>query len=181
MPKAYLSEISDVAIKAVRTRVRDYLSVNSLVLSRGKSRLGQQSRVESVSREALATIVSYAEGACADLLIEAFPQVTVDEVFSWPKKEKAWQVHASVNLHVDVPTYAQLLGFVQARNAIMHNDGQLTQKQLEWNAKEDGALTKAIRDVGIEQYGPLLRISTENVLDCSEVCVRFIREIDLLI
>jgi hypothetical protein len=95
------------------------------------------------------------------------------ETDTWPDRVSSWE-----NLHrvliKTFPRYNQLLGYIEARNAIVHGLGSLTRKQMKKPQKALGRLTAA----QISLIGTRLSLSDNNATGCAEVVRELIDWLD---
>ncbi len=120
---------------------------------------------------ALVDMVAVAESFCVARL--ASVGLTAD-VNTWKKREKAW-LNLAIDLANGYSGWPALMGFVEARNAIQHGGGKLTDQQLSrYKVRTLGVFAAA----GIRLNGDALILSTNDVVRCDGVCSGFIRWLD---
>jgi hypothetical protein len=139
------------------------------------------------TEDALTRVVSIADEFTFGLFIEvAEARLPVDprvevlweryverDADTWTQRFGAWE-----NLHrvpiKTFPRYDRLLGFIDARNAIVHGLGSLTRKQLKTRHKVTGHLKSA----GIGLSGTRLVLAPQHVRDCAAVVRGLIEWLD---
>src|SRR6266566_8914198 len=77
-------------------------------------------------------LIALAENFAVLRLISVRPSVTPDAVSTWQKRERAWSQSTGVQLS-SYKRWQSLSGFIEARNAIQHGLGNLTDRQLGEN------------------------------------------------
>jgi hypothetical protein len=120
---------------------------------------------------ALVDQVAVAESFCVARL--ATVGVTAD-VNTWDKRAKAW-LKAAVDLANSYPGWPAFMGFVEARNAIQHGSGRLTDRQLGKHRTQTLAFIGA---AAIRLNGDELIVGTDDVARCDRVCNEFVRWLD---
>ena len=121
-------------------------------------------------------LVAVAENFTSRRLLELRPSLTDNDVFSWEKRRKAWAKHAQVDLTKITQRWESLLGFVQARNALQHGLGYLTDFQLSPHLRVD--VLSQIEAARITLFGNRVYIDSGTVSRCAEVCVDFVLTLD---
>jgi hypothetical protein len=142
-----------------------------------------RSRVE----DALARFMSIADEFTFGLLIEVTetrlphdPRVAVlweryvdRETDSWEQRFASWEQLHQVSV-TEFPRYSALLGFIEARNAVVHGLGFLTRKQLKKTQRSLGRLKSAQIDVVANQ----LSLTVDDATKCASVVADFIAWLD---
>lgn len=131
----------------------------------------------------LSGVMSCVEVFSSGLLLDLRPEVGEQEVFSWQKREKAWREHLGLELR-DLPVWAVLCGFIEARNAILHGLGALTNPQLgitggkprNYNRREE-TLT-SLRAANVRLDADRVIIGDNDVIRCVNTANSFVRELD---
>ena len=121
-------------------------------------------------------LVAVAENFTTRRLLELRSSLTENDVFNWERRRRAWARHAQVDLTMETPNWNSLQGFVQARNALQHGLGYLTDFQLSPRNRE--RTLKEIRAAQILLFGDRVYIEDETVSRCAEVCVSFVLALD---
>jgi hypothetical protein len=103
------------------------------------------------------------------------PLVTEDDVFSWPKREKAWRKRC-VELEDSGEIWLALKGFIQVRNALQHGLGRLTDFQLAPLRRTE--ILDSIRAAGCLLEGDRVRLRFDDVESCFDVCAAFVVWLD---
>jgi hypothetical protein len=124
---------------------------------------------------ALVDLVAVTENFVTRRLLEFWPGVTESEVSTWKKREYAWRNHANVDLTIITPDWHNLLGFVEARNALQHGLGRLTEMQL--GRHRDDVLSD-LAAANISLIGDLIQIDVHTVRSCYSVCENFVVTLD---
>jgi hypothetical protein len=96
-----------------------------------------------------------------------------------PKGDESWmamrEIYKLTGLALnDSPSFAKLMGFTEARNAIAHGLGRLTPKQLQNRVRAEGVL----RQAGVHVAGDHLRIDGRTVEECVAVADLYIQWLD---
>lgn len=98
------------------------------------------------------------------------------EADTWSGQERAWKAWHGVDL-ARAPDYKDLRGVIEARNAIVHGLGLLTQRQLR--GKDGGKKsTDALRRVGIRVNARRLVLNDDAMRQCVDTAQRFIEWLD---
>lgn len=139
-------------------------------LTRGRHSTG---RFRTRDANAIVDFVAIAESFSIGRLVH-IRSIAAGDLLSWAKRKKAWAKHANVDL-ARFHDWGSLMGFVEARNAIQHGLGRLTDHQLG-NYKQEvfGWLDAA----NLCRNGDVLLLSEHDVARCSEVCSSFIDWLD---
>jgi hypothetical protein len=124
---------------------------------------------------ALVDIVAIVENFASRRLLDLRPVVTTDQVFTWEKRRKAWAEHGPVDL-TRITHWRKLLGFIEARNAIQHGLGRLTDYQLD-QARRLESLTR-LSAAQIRTIGDVVFVDARTVGECQHVCAKFVISLD---
>lgn len=123
---------------------------------------------------ALTTVVALTEHFSAQRLLSRHG-VAVNSTTSWPSQEKAWVKYWSLSLN-SLPSYLAFRGFNEARNAVMHGLGELTQMQRQ---------PERIKDIKARLEAAQLRVVSSVVVihrtdfeRCAGTCLEFVAELD---
>jgi hypothetical protein len=131
----------------------------------------------------LSGVVSCVEVFSSDLLRDLRPEVGEDEVRDWMKRKKAWHRHLQVAFG-DLPTWPALHGFVEARNAIQHGLGSLTNSQLGVMAGKPRDYThreetlSLLRMAKVSLDADRVIVGHEDVIRCVNTASAFVRDLD---
>lgn len=156
------------ALRRLTSRMADYLESSHM-----PTPLGRHSPDRLATRDAntLVDLVAVAESFCVARL--ATVGITAD-VSTWDKRAKAW-LNRSIDLVGACPGWLALMGFVEARNAIQHGLGRLTDRQLGKHTAQSLAFISA---AAIRLNGDAIVIGTDDIARCARVCAAFIRCLD---
>lgn len=128
------------------------------------------------ARNTVVDIVAIVESYSINRLVAVNDSVSRQELFTWKKREGAYLKYAGVNLEHDIPDYQKLKGFVEARNAIQHGLGSLTDLQLGADRRRD--TFDALAVAGIPLQGDTVVIQRSSVERCRTVSERFVLAVD---
>lgn len=120
---------------------------------------------------ALVDLVAVAESFCVARLASIGAMA---DVSTWNKRQKAWLKRA-VDLANGYPGWPALMGFVEARNAIQHGGGRLTDRQLGRRRAQTLAVIVA---AAIRLNGDALILGAADVARCDHCCREFIGWLD---
>jgi hypothetical protein len=155
------------ALRRLTSRTADYLETTRTPVVLGRH---SPDRLATRDANALVDLVAVAESFCVARL--ATVGITAD-VNTWDKRAKAWRRRS-----IDVVGYAGwpvLMGFVEARNAIQHGLGKLTDRQL---GKHKAQTLTFISAAAIRRNGDAIIIGTSDIARCDSACANFIRWLD---
>lgn len=123
---------------------------------------------------ALVDTVAVCENFVTARLLAIRPSLPFDEVSTWKKRQRAWLNEASVDL-ASLPGWYEVVGFVEARNALQHGLGRLTELQLDrWRNETLKALATAT--VGL--VGDRVAVDGRAAERCADACQRLIVALD---
>jgi hypothetical protein len=125
---------------------------------------------------ALVDLVAVVENFTSQRLLKLRPNLTDNDVFSWEKRRTSWSGHANVDLMSIAPHWALLQGFIEARNALQHGLGRLTDFQLS-SQRRDRVLEN-LRFANVPLIGDLVLVDAETVRTCRNSCADFILVLD---
>ena len=95
---------------------------------------------------------------------------------TWAGVAEGWRDWFAVKLD-DCAAYANLQGYIEVRNAIVHGLGTLTRRQLR---KKDGQATRdRIKKAGVAVVERRVELSPANIEGCAITSVEFIEWLDL--
>lgn len=104
------------------------------------------------------------------------PQVTENEIFSWPKREKAWRLRG-VELSDAGAQWTKLRGYIEIRNALQHGLGRLTDHQLDGKRRTE--VLSDIRTTGCYLDGNLVRLRRQDIDEAFFTCAAFVAWLDV--
>jgi hypothetical protein len=161
-----------------------------LGLPRSPRRRGRRSAVPETFRthDAILRIVAVAEDFSFSQLIDVTEaRLPTDRIVqslwdselersgdTWGRRLELWRRFHEVRIGDSFSSYAELNGFIEARNAIAHGLGQLTRKQLRDRGKTVGRLANA----DIHLHGNTLVVTATHVERCATVVKDFIIWLD---
>lgn len=121
---------------------------------------------------ALVDLVTVTESYFADRLAEAVPAPS--QPSTWRARADAWRDKAGVNIAAH-PRWPELMGFVEARNALQHGLGRLTDMQLSPTSRRGREPRRAqvLRDLaasGLVVNGDRVTVLASDVERCAAVC-----------
>jgi hypothetical protein len=94
---------------------------------------------------------------------------------TWPRRLDAWKRLHNVRIKAKFPARLQLLGFIEARNAIAHGLGELTKKQ----RIDQQATEQRLENAGIKTTRNRIILKPNNIERCAEVVGLFIVWLDV--
>ncbi|GAA4638200.1 hypothetical protein GCM10023196_094980 [Actinoallomurus vinaceus] len=125
---------------------------------------------------ALIDLVAIAENFTSRRLLELRPSLDDGDVFNWEKRRKAWDKHAGVDITKITSDWGRLLGFIEARNALQHGLGRLTERQLISSHRDK--IFASLKAAEIKLTGDRVYIDNESVSNCRRVCGNFVIALD---
>ena len=134
------------------------------------------------SVNALVDLVAIAEIYFADRLADAAPGLAVQPT-TWKNRADAWRDAAGYDLRAH-PRWPAFMGFVEARNALQHGLGRLTDMQLNPAKPKNGGPSRRdqvlvqIKASGLHLNGNRLTVLTSDVARCAGLCPELIRAAD---
>ena len=123
---------------------------------------------------ALVDLIAVTESFVTARFLDIKPAASAEVVSTWEKRKKAWNNSVQVNLST-FDRWSALMGFVEARNALQHGLGRLTQRQLDKHREQILAQIKA---ASIHLNGDLLVILADDVDRCGKISADFIAWLD---
>ena len=139
-------------------------------LARGRHSAG---RFRARDANAIVDFVAIAESFSIGRLVH-IRSIAAGDLLRWAQRKKAWSKHVNVDL-ASFHDWGSLMGFVEARNAIQHGLGRLTDHQLgKYKQEVLGSLDAA----NLSRNGDVLLFSEQDVARCFEVCGGFIEWLD---
>jgi hypothetical protein len=127
-------------------------------------------------RNAVVDLVAVAENFTSSRLVQLRPNLTENDVFTWERRRRAWAEHGSVDLETVTPDWLALQGFIEARNALQHGLGRLTDFQLDRRRREE--TLRRLRAAAIYLSGDFVHIHVETVHRCHDVCKSYVLALD---
>lgn len=163
---------AEQAFERLVARLAEYRTLANAVARRtGGRHAANQRPIHNAN--ALVDLAAIAEAFCVRRLIVA-SNVGPEELATWKARQKAWKQKANLDL-ATFQSWKPLMGFVEARNAIQHGQGRLTERQLDTHKQTAlGWLDAA----AIQRNGDVLLISTDDIDHCAQVCRDFIGWLD---
>jgi hypothetical protein len=145
-----------------------------LEMARAPEQSGRFVRERMGTREANAIVdlVAVAESFCVARLASVGVGSSAN---TWIKRAKAWKACS-----VDVDGYigwSALMGFVEARNAVQHGLGRLTDRQLEDKYKKQ--TLGWLKAAEVRLNGDMIILAEADVTRCAQTSADFIRWLDL--
>lgn len=129
---------------------------------------------------ALVDLVAIAELYFSDRLAEAVPALATQPT-TWRTRAVAWRDKAGVDLSAH-PSWPAFMGFVEARNALQHGLGRLTDMQLDPKVPKKGGeprRTQVLRQIaasGLHLNGDRVTVLGRDVERCGVVCRELLLE-----
>jgi hypothetical protein len=125
---------------------------------------------------AVVDLVAVAENFTSSRLLQLRPTLTENDVFTWERRRRAWAEHGPVDLVTVAPDWLALQGFVEARNALQHGLGLLTDFQLDPRRREETLARLLAAPVYLT--GDVVHIRVETVYRCRDVCESYVLTLD---
>ena len=160
---------AEAALRQLNARIREYRA--------SPAELSDSVRFLSVGlsyrdANAVVDLAAIAEAYCVARL--AAGGVTKD-VNTWDKRKKGWK-KTGIDL-ANCPVWNALMGYVEARNAIQHGLGKLTDQQLDDRRRTD--ILRHLTAASIYRNGDTLFLNEDDIAKCERTCATFIRWLDL--
>jgi hypothetical protein len=169
------TNLAEAAIYQIAMRMEDYRVLTYLDEKADTFRHTLLSTDQLRSGNALVDVVAVVENFVSQRVLAACPSLNEDDVFSWPKRQKAWLAHLNVDF-VRLQRWNEVKGYIQVRNALQHGLGRLTESQLgKWR---DETLLVVRSSRGIDLKGDRIYVSSEAVASCADACRGLILELD---
>jgi hypothetical protein len=130
-------------------------------------------RLRTHDANALVDLVGIAESFCVDRVVRVHA-IALNELLTWANRQKAWARKAGVDLAA-FPNWDALMGFVEARNALQHGLGRLTDRQLGRHKQQ---IFDWLDAAAVQRNGDVLLVSAHDVRRCAQVCRDFIGWLD---
>jgi hypothetical protein len=172
-PLAHLSTLAEDAVGDIRLIVHDYAAVRAVG---GPSRVGRfyvagANFGDRATQFAIANIVGVVEHYAEQVLLAV--GCAPSNIKSWGDKPRAWQNRFGVDIETACGSFAAMRGYYEARNAIMHRRGELTDSQ----RKPD--VYARLMTAGVPRVGFNVVVTEAMVSDCADTCVQCIEEMDI--
>lgn len=162
------SELAEIALRRLAARAAMHAAGPGRAVGEPGRHL--PARELDSDANALVDLVAVTESYFTDRLAEAAP--ARNQPKSWHDRAKAWRDKAGYNIAAD-PRWPVLMGFVQARNALQHGLGRLTDFQLDPTLLKSGEVrrTQVLRDLaacGLVLNGDRVIVLARDVERCLE-------------
>lgn len=169
------SEASERAQFDLRIVVGDHHR-RSRALLPGKNRIitSEPNAEDRATQLTIALLVAITENYSSNALL-GIPQVSQNDVRSWQNQEAAWLAKAGVNLEA-CPSYFAFRGWNEARNAIMHGMGALTEMQR--TSRWAGDVLSRLSSARVLLRRNQLVLDHVDLGRCVKTCYDFIGELD---
>jgi hypothetical protein len=174
-PLSGLSEVAEEAVSDIRLIVHDYGAARmpaTATPSVGRFQIRGAGYGDRTTQFAVANIVGVVEHYAEQVLLDK----TCDpkKLKAWDEKAKAWlQVFKVDPGDADVcPSFGAMRGYYEARNAIMHRRGELTDSQRKQ------AVYDRLAAADIERVAFHIVVSEDTVNACALACIRCVEELD---
>lgn len=164
---------ADDAIEDLASRMadhRDLVQAATDFYGRHEERLS----IERRRQNTLSGLVAVAESFVVGRLLDAVPTVKDDELGTWKKRTLAWKTHLGVEL-ATASAWKPLMGFVEARNAVQHGLGRLTDRQL---GKYRDEILGFLGACAVGLNGDLVIVREDDIARCADVSRGMIEWID---
>jgi hypothetical protein len=135
------TDIGETTLARLVSRRREYLLAASRPGDRTEERHTGRG-IETLAANTLIDYVAIAEAFVSSRLTRLQPKMPESKVFTWKNRRDSWQQLEGVDL-THVPGWQSLQGFVEARNALQHGLGHLTERQLNYREETLAALGAA--------------------------------------
>jgi hypothetical protein len=168
--------LAEQAIEDLRIIYRDFLAAQRARNRTSQGRMpGEAGFAEDRSSQlAIASLVATIEHYSLDVL----EVHTGKRPRSWHKQAELWLSELGVQLAARCPNYPALRGFVEARNAVMHGQGSLTDQQVKESAERWAQIKAFMKAAGLERMRRLLILTPETVARCTDVCTAVVGELE---
>lgn len=178
MPDAakYPSELAEALLGQLAARAADHRRLTGLDAVAPEAG-GRHLRRDTQRRHANALVdfVAVAESFSTGGLLRFLSPGSGGPPTAWPARAAAWKDHAGVD-PAGFGGWAELMGYVQVRNALQHGLGRLTDLQV--HGKHKAQTLAWILACGIDVNGDLLTVTEADVDGCYRVSAAFIRFLD---
>jgi hypothetical protein len=124
----------------------------------------------------LVDFVAVVENFTSQRLLKLRANLAESDVFSWEKRRTSWARHASVDFTHIVPHWQMMQGFIEARNALQHGLGRLTDFQLK--PQRRAQVLADLKFAKVPLIGDLVLVNAETVSTCRKHCADFVVALD---
>ncbi|QIK72227.1 hypothetical protein G7070_08025 [Propioniciclava coleopterorum] len=174
-PLRELSEFAEEAVGDIHIIARDYLATRAeSVKTTAVGRFGGRNSGygDRATQLAVANIAGIVEHYAEQMLLAA--GCNPMKIKTWGDKPRAWKVtfNADIEDMGTCPSFTLMRGFYEARNAIMHRRGELTDSQ------RNQRIFARLMAARIERVGYRIVVNGNTVRSCAEVCVQCVQELD---
>lgn len=172
-----MSKVAEIAIRRLALRTADLRNADHAPFGGGRH-LPTPEFNDHTSM--LVDLVAITEAYFGDRLEQAFPSLSRPD--TWRSRTNAWRVRAGVDIAAD-PRWPAFIGFVEARNALQHGLGRLTEKQLNPIGKSGREprrteVLRALAASGLTLDGDRLIVTRSDVKRCAAHCRELIMTAD---
>ncbi|MCK8478073.1 hypothetical protein [Microbacterium aurugineum] len=131
---------------------------------------------KNIRGNALVDMIAIAENFSVLRLRGIDDTLTEDQVSNWVKRKAEWKSRG-VDFDSDLGgVWPAMSGFIEARNAVQHGLGEITDMQLGKKRRID--VLRGLGACGVLVDGGELRLFDSDVRHCAELCATFILELD---
>jgi hypothetical protein len=137
---------------------------------------GRHTRIHSNTARHANTVVdmvALAEEFSTERLTGLRPQLPYHAHSNWESRKKSWLKHLGIDF-AKINGWVELAGFIEARNALQHGQGRLTNKQLDNRAVTIAKLAAA----RLTLVGDCIVIDEAVTAGCYVSCKAFITSLD---
>lgn len=177
MPDLPVTAAGEESIGWLTRRLDDFEAASTFLASRpwpGRHQAGRSER--NIRANALVDLVAIAENFSVHRLRGIDRTLSEDRISNWIKRKAEWKSHG-VDFDSDLGTlWMAMSGYIEARNAIQHGLGELTDMQLGKKRRTD--VLRGLRACGVMVDGGEVLLVGDDVRRCAESCARFILELD---
>lgn len=175
-PATVASSHSEDAIGDIRLIHRDYANSRAVAVKPPGRFQGPEITSDRSTQLAIAAIAAVVEQYAAAVLLDAAVATAKKALGDWDDKGKAWNTTFGVHPDQASVHFPAMIGFYQARTAVLHERGHLTRAQRTEPRKSrvDAALAHA----GLSRQGHRLILTAETVAHCAAVCCATISELE---
>lgn len=166
------SSHAEYAIADIRLIVHEHLAARA---SDSRTRVGRFGGPHTgfgdrATQLAIANIVGIVEQYAERTLLEA--GALPNKVKTWDNKIDAWSLMFGKDLTTACPAFQPMRGYYEARSAIMHRRGELTDSQ-----RKD-AVYQRLRAAGVTLIGFNVVVDLTTLQACASTCVTCIEQLD---
>lgn len=170
-PLAHLSALAEDAVSDIRLIVHDYSAVRAVAApgSVGRFNVPGADFGDRATQFAIANIAGIVEHYAERILLAAGSPA--NKVKTWADKPKEWQKQFGADIE-SCGSFAPMRGYYEARNAIMHRRGELTDSQRKADVYERLAAAE------VPRVGFHVVVTEPMVAACADVCIACVEEMD---